>query len=60
MTEIQDIIKEHGDNYKEHNELPYNKLKALESIEVCRTDVLGKHVSILFKQRSKIKYPKYC
>jgi predicted Zn-ribbon and HTH transcriptional regulator len=44
MTEIQDIIKEYGDNYKKHNDLPYNKLKALESIEVCRTDVLGKHV----------------
>lgn len=44
MTEIQDIIIEYGDNYKERNELSYNKLKALESIEVCRTDVLGKHV----------------
>ena len=44
MPEIQDIIIKHGDDYKKHNKLSYNKLKVLDSIEVCRTEVLGKHV----------------
>lgn len=44
MLELQDIIIDHGNSFKENEKLPINKLKALNSIEVCRTAVLGSHV----------------
>ena len=44
MPELQDIIIDHGNSFKENEKLPSNKLKALGSIETCRTEVLGCHV----------------
>jgi hypothetical protein len=44
MPELQDIIIDHGNSFKENEKLPSNKLKALGSIETCRTEVLGYHV----------------
>jgi hypothetical protein len=44
MLELQDIIIDHGDSFKENKKLPSSKLKALNSIEACRTEVLGSHV----------------
>ena len=44
MAEIQDIFSEHADEYRSHHRLPLNLIKAIKSIETCRTSLLGGHV----------------
>jgi hypothetical protein len=44
MIEIQDIFNQYGSEYRESHKLPRNILKAMSSIESCRTAKLGGHV----------------
>lgn len=44
MNEVQNIFQEHGDEYRKKHKLPLNLLKAMSSIEVCRTSAIGGHV----------------
>jgi len=44
MAEIQDIFYEHGNEYIQKYRLPFNILKAINSIKDCRTARLGGHV----------------
>lgn len=44
MIELQDILKNHGQSFIKNNNLPINKVKAINAIEACRTSVLGGHV----------------
>lgn len=44
MIELQDIFYEHGEDYRKKHRLPLNLLKAMTSIEACRTAELGGHV----------------
>lgn len=41
--EIQDIFRQYGGMYQQKHTLPTNILKAMTSIECCRTSVLGGH-----------------
>ena len=43
MAEIQDIFFKHADEYRVHHRLPLNLIKAIKSIETCRTSLLGGH-----------------
>ena len=42
--EVADIFHLHGDTYRQSNSLPYEKIKVMHHIEVCRTAELGGHV----------------
>jgi hypothetical protein len=44
MIEIQDIFREHGDQYRKNNRFPLNILKSIASIRYCRTAQLGGHI----------------
>jgi len=44
MAEIQDIFSKHADDYRRKHRLPPNLIKAIKSIETCRTSLLGGHV----------------
>jgi hypothetical protein len=44
MIELQDIFCEHGADYRKNHRLPLNVLKAMASIEACRTAELGGHI----------------
>ena len=44
MIELQGIFYEHGEDYRKKHRLPLNLLKAMTSIEACRTAELGGHV----------------
>lgn len=44
MIELQDILKQHGESYRENHKLPRNILKAMSAIETCRSAKLGGHV----------------
>jgi hypothetical protein len=44
MNEIQNIFQEYGAEYRKKHKLPLNQLKAMSSIEVCRTSAIGGHV----------------
>ena len=44
MIDLQQILKIHSATYKETHRLPLNQLKAISSIETCRTARLGGHV----------------
>lgn len=57
MIEIQDIFNDYGDIFRENHKLPLNKLKAMSSIESCRTSSLGSHVDkCLSCGHTKISY----
>ena len=42
--EVADIFHLYGDHYRQSNSLPYEKIKVMHHIEVCRTAKLGGHV----------------
>lgn len=42
--EVADIFHFYGDTYRQSNSLPYEKIKVMHHIEVCRTAELGGHV----------------
>jgi hypothetical protein len=42
--EVADIFRLYGDGYRQSNSLPYEKIKVMHHIEVCRTAKLGGHV----------------
>lgn len=44
MIEVQNIFQEFGTKYRQKHKLPLNQLKAMSSIEACRTSVLGGHI----------------
>ena len=44
MTDLQKVFKVDASSYKEEHKLPLNQLKAISSIEFCRTERLGGHV----------------
>jgi len=44
MIEVQDIFKQHGENYMRTHKLPPHILKTIINIEDCRTAALGGHV----------------
>jgi hypothetical protein len=44
MIEVQDIFNEHGSRYREKHNLPYHILRAMGSIELCRTSHMGGHM----------------
>jgi hypothetical protein len=44
MNNIKDVFQKHGPTYLKNIKLPLNQLKAIGSIEVCRTSVLGGHI----------------
>lgn len=46
MIEVQDIFRQHGEEYREGRRLPPNILKAMSSIESCRTSELGGHIDV--------------
>jgi hypothetical protein len=41
--ELADIFRSYGPAYREAHKLPYNHLRVMRAIEVCRTAVLGGH-----------------
>jgi hypothetical protein len=41
--EVADIFRSYGPAYREAHQLPYNHLRVMRAIEVCRTAVLGGH-----------------
>ncbi|MFH1626133.1 MAG: IS91 family transposase [Pseudomonadota bacterium] len=41
--EVADIFRSYGPAYREAHKLPYNHLRVMRAIEVCRTAVLGGH-----------------
>ena len=44
MSSLQEIIEIHGENYIRNNKLPANVLRALYSIQYCKTSSLGGHI----------------
>lgn len=44
MIEVQNIFQEFGAKYRQKHKLPLNQLKAMSSIEACRTSALGGHI----------------
>ena len=44
MNELQDIVQKYGEEYRKRHKLPLNQLKAMSSIEACRTSLLGGHI----------------
>jgi hypothetical protein len=42
--ELADIIRQHGDAFRQNHALPLQQLKLLRAIELCRTAALGGHV----------------
>ena len=44
MSSLQEVISTHGDNYIRRKNLPSNILKALTSIQYCKTASLGGHI----------------
>lgn len=44
MVEVQNIFQQFGARYRQKHKLPLNQLKAMSSIEACRTSALGGHV----------------
>ena len=46
MLEVQDIIKNYGEEYKNNHKLMPYKLSAMNAIEKCRTAELGAHIDV--------------
>jgi hypothetical protein len=44
MIEVQHIFQKYGTQYRASHKLPLHQLKAMHSIEICRTSTLGGHV----------------
>jgi len=44
QLEVADIFRLYGDTYRQSNSVPYEKIKVMHHIEVCRTAKLGGHV----------------
>lgn len=44
MTELQDILVQHGESYQANHRLLPNQLKAMCAIKNCRTSALGGHI----------------
>ena len=44
MIEVQNIFQKYGMQYRASHKLPLHQLKAMHSIEICRTSTLGGHV----------------
>ena len=42
--EVADVFRLYGDSYRQSNSLPYEKIKVMHRIEVCRTAQLGGHI----------------
>jgi len=42
--EVADIFRLYGQDYRLNNPLPYDHIKVMRHIEICRTDALGGHV----------------
>jgi predicted Zn-ribbon and HTH transcriptional regulator len=42
--EVADVFRLYGDNYRQSHSLPYEKIKVMHHIEVCRTAELGGHI----------------
>jgi len=42
--EVADVFRLYGDSYRQSNSLPYEKIKVMHHIEVCRTAPLGGHI----------------
>lgn len=43
-VEVADIFRQHGEQYREAQQLSYEQLRVMRAIEVCRTAALGGHV----------------
>lgn len=46
MIEVQDIFRQHCEEYRKEHRLPSNILKAMGAIESCRTSELGGHIDV--------------
>ena len=46
MVEIQDILREHGNDYRKQHKLPHSHHKAMKAMEQCRTAELGGHMDV--------------
>ena len=46
MLEVQDIIKNYGEEFKKNHKLMPYKLRAMNAIEKCRTAELGAHIDV--------------
>lgn len=44
QREVADVFRLYGDNYRQAHSLPYEKIKVMHHIEVCRTAELGGHI----------------
>jgi hypothetical protein len=42
--EVADIFRQHGADYRKAHQLPYEQLRVMRAIEVCRTAALGGHL----------------
>jgi hypothetical protein len=42
--EVADIFRQHGASYRKAHRLPYQQLRVMRAIEVCRTAALGGHL----------------
>ncbi len=42
--EVADIFRIYGESYRQNHSLPYDHIKVMRHIEICRTAVLGGHV----------------
>jgi hypothetical protein len=42
--EVADIFRLYGDTYRQSNSLPYEQIKVMHHIEICRTAELGGHL----------------
>ena len=43
MFELADLVRLHGDQYRQTHRLPLRQLKVLRAVDVCRTAALGGH-----------------
>lgn len=44
MSEVADIIREYGEDYRRKHKLPSRMIKVMNAIESCRTSKLGGHI----------------
>ena len=59
MIEVQDIFRQHGEEYIKNHRLPPHILKTIINIEDCRTSALGGHVDccvVLCQEKVQVKY----
>lgn len=46
QTEVADIFRMYGEDYRSKNKLSFEQLKAMRHIEICRTAELGGHIEV--------------